>query len=89
MSNSIHVSTSTKITIPGKIRIADLVIILSTTPDRAEITNITFSYEKESDKSVVEFEYNYQVTEAKNSIDDDTSTDELIHNIRVEAAESM
>lgn len=89
MANLIRVNSSTKIIIPGKIRIADLVNILSTTPDSAEITNIVFSYEKESMESVVEFDYKYKVTEAKNSIDDDTSTDDLIRAIRAEAAESM
>ena len=89
MANSIRVNSSTKIIIPGKIRIADLINILSTTPDSAEITNIVFSYDKESMESVVEFDYKYKVAEAKNSIDDDTSTDDLIRTIRAEAAESM
>lgn len=89
MCNEIRVSSSTKLVIPGKIRIADLINILSTTPDSAEITNIAFSYEKESDESVVEFDYNYKVTEAESPFDDGMSTNELIQSIRTEIVESM
>lgn len=89
MCNEIRVSSSTKLVIPGKIHIADLVNILSTTPDSAEITNITFSYEKECNESVVEFDYNYKVTEAESAFDDGMSTNELIQSIRTEIVESM